>query len=74
MDLEISERAQAVEANCAFSLRCLLGGFGSRWLIFLIREIKTRLSVFLCHLPRERTLASVPGLASVTHLLQVLHS
>lgn len=43
-------------------------------MIFLIREIKTRSSVFLCHLPRERTLASVPGPASVTHLMQVLHS
>lgn len=39
----------------------------------MIQEIKTRLSVFLCHLPREYTLASVPGTASVSHLLQVLH-
>lgn len=66
-------RAQAVEANCVFYLYCLFKGCASRSLIFLIQEIKTGLSVFLHCLPREYTWASMSTLASVSHLLQVLH-
>ena len=44
-----------------------------RWLIFLIQKIKTGLSVSLRLVPREYALASTSVLASVSHLLHVLH-
>lgn len=43
------------------------------WLIFLIQKIKTGLSASLRLVPREYLLASMSMLASVSHLLHVLH-